>query len=65
MRKAECVRLYTDDSGGSHFEEFEIELKPEDIAPPVEPLNIAQFLLVAQSFWLGAPAGTVAALISQ
>jgi hypothetical protein len=28
-----------------------------DYAPPAAPLNIAQFLATAQSFWVGVPVG--------
>jgi hypothetical protein len=57
MQHAQYIRLYTDESGESHFEDLEIELSPVDFAPPAAPLNIAQFLPAAQSLWVGAPVG--------
>ena len=43
MQKVNYVRLYTDESGESHFEDFELELPPVDFAPPAGPLNILPF----------------------
>lgn len=57
MQHARYIRLYTDESGESHFEELEIPLAPVDYAPPAAPLNVAQFLPAAQSLWVGAPPG--------
>ena len=57
MQKAKYIRLYTDESGESHFEDLEVELSPVDFAPPAAPINMAPFLPVAQSLWLGAPPG--------
>jgi hypothetical protein len=57
MQHARYIRLYTDESGESHFEDLEIPLSPVDFAPPAAPLNVAQFLPVAQSLWVGAPPG--------
>jgi hypothetical protein len=57
MQQASYIRLYTDDSGESHFEDLAIALVPHDFAPPAAPLNIAQFLPTAQSLWVGAPVG--------
>lgn len=57
MQHAQYIRLFTDESGESHFEDLEIELAPMEFAPPAAPLNIAQFLPTAQSLWVGAPVG--------
>ena len=54
MQQAKYIRLYSDEAGESHFEDLEVDLIPLDFAPPAAPLNIAQFLPVAQSFWVGA-----------
>jgi len=43
MQKVNYVRLYTDESGESHFEDLELELPPVDFAPPAGPLNILPF----------------------
>jgi hypothetical protein len=57
MQRARYTRLFTDESGESHFEELEVGLSPVDFAPPAAPLNIAQFLPTTESLWVGAPAG--------
>ncbi len=57
MQQAKYVRLYSDESGESHFEDLEIPLTPVDFAPPAAPLNIAQFLPATQTVWVGAPVG--------
>jgi hypothetical protein len=51
------TRLYTGDDGESHFEDLEVELVPQDFAPPAAPLNVGAFLPTAGSFWVGAPVG--------
>jgi hypothetical protein len=53
MRYAKYIRLYADQNGESHFEDLEIELAPMDFAPPAAPLNVAQFLPTARSYWVG------------
>ena len=57
MQHAKYIRLFSDDSGESHFEDLEIALVPGDFAPPAAPLNIAQFQPATQSLWVGAPVG--------
>ena len=57
MHIAQYVRLYADENGESHFEDLEIELVPVDFAPPAAPINIAQFLPVKESLWVGAASG--------
>ena len=57
MQQAKYVRLYSDESGESHFEDLETPLPPVDFAPPAAPLNIAQFLPATQTLWVGVPAG--------
>ena len=57
MQQAKYVRLYSDESGESHFEDLEMPLTPVDFAPPAAPLNIAQFLPATQTLWVGAPVG--------
>jgi hypothetical protein len=57
VQQAQYVRLYSDESGESHFEDLEIALAPADFAPPADPLNIAQFLPATQSLWVGASSG--------
>jgi hypothetical protein len=55
MQSAQYIHLYTDESGESHFEDLRLELTPADFAPPAAPLNVAQFLPIAQSLWVGVP----------
>ncbi len=57
MQHARYIRLYTDESGESHFEDLKIPLSTVDFAPPAAPLNVAQFLPAAQCLWVGAPPG--------
>jgi len=57
MQHAKYIRLYADENGDSHFEDLGLDLAPVDFAPPAGPVNIAQFLPTAQSFWFGAPVG--------
>lgn len=55
--KAKYTRLYTDDSGESHFEELETHLAPADFAPPSPPLDLSPPIQSQQFAFLGAPAG--------
>ena len=57
MQIAAYVRLYEDEHGESHFEDLETEMLPTDFAPPAGPLNFAQFVPTAGSFWVGGDAG--------
>ena len=56
MQQAKYVRLFSDEGGDSHFEDLEMPLTPVDFAPPAAALNIAQFLPVSQTLWVGVPA---------
>ena len=55
--KAKYTRLYTDDSGESHFEELETQLEPADFAPPALPLDLSPPIPCQEFAFLGAPAG--------
>jgi uncharacterized cupin superfamily protein len=55
MQLARYVRLYTDNRGETHFEDLKVPLTPQEFAPADVPLNMAKFLPVNSSFWLGAP----------
>ena len=57
MQQAKYLRLYSDEDGDSHFEDFEVPLVPVDFAPPAASLKIAQFLPATQTLWLGAQVG--------
>jgi hypothetical protein len=51
------VRLYSDPSGESHFEDVETELSLADFAPPAPPLELSEYLPAARTAFLGGPAG--------
>lgn len=55
--KAKYTRLYTDESGESHFEDLEAELAPVDFAPPSPPLDLSVPIASTQFAFLGGPAG--------
>ncbi len=57
MDNAKYVRIYTDEAGGSHFEDMETELVLMDFAPPAGPMAVAPFLPSTKIQWLGAPVG--------
>ena len=57
MQYAKYTRLYTDETGESHFEDLQIELNSIDFAPPAPPLNVAQFGQTEKSLWIGVPVG--------
>ncbi len=52
-----CVRLYADQDGESHFEDFEIELTSIQYAPPAPPLEISEPIDAKQFFWFRFPEG--------
>lgn len=51
------ARLYSDESGASHFEDVEIELKLVDFAPPAPPVNLSSFIPTTQIAFVSNPAG--------
>ena len=55
--KAKYIRLYTDESGESHFQDLEAELAPVDFAPPSAPLDLSVPITATQFAFLGGPAG--------
>lgn len=55
--KATYTRLYTDESGETHFEDLEAELGPVDFAPPSAPLDLSVPIAATQFAFLGGPAG--------
>ncbi len=57
MQRAKYVRLFADEQGESHFEDFSVDLLPVDFAPPAGPLNIAAFTNASRSLWVGASVG--------
>jgi hypothetical protein len=57
--KIKCVRLYSDLSGESHFEDLEEELTATNFAPPAAPLYLSSLISATQTGLLGAPAGWI------
>jgi hypothetical protein len=51
------VRLYTDASGESHFQEIDVELRESNFAPPAPPLYVSSFLPATQVGFLAGPGG--------
>lgn len=51
------TRLFADQNGESHFEDFEIDLQLTDYAPPAAPLSLSSFTEATQFRFMNAPAG--------
>jgi hypothetical protein len=51
------LRLYTDASGESHFEDVEAELALVDFAPPAPPLGVSEYSPASRTAFLGGPSG--------
>ncbi|MDA1266823.1 MAG: hypothetical protein O2816_17220, partial [Planctomycetota bacterium] len=49
--------LFSDEEGGSHFEDLEVALEAQDFSPPAAPLHVAPHLRAGQSMWVGAQPG--------
>lgn len=54
---AHFVRLYTDASGESHFEDVDAELGLTEFAPSAPPLYLSSLTSAAQFGFFGAPGG--------
>ena len=52
----QCIRLYTDPEGESHFDDTEIRLNSVDFAPPAPPLDVSAIEEAKYGF-LSAPVG--------
>lgn len=52
----ECVRLYSDSSGQSHFGDLRVGLMSRDFAPPAPPLDVTEVVEARHGF-LRAPPG--------
>ena len=59
MNAIEYLRIYNDDSGCSHFETLNIELKKNDYAPPATPLNTSAIEPAEGCLFLELPAGWI------
>jgi len=51
------LRLFSDSTGESHFEDIEIDLAATDYAPPAPPLNLSASMPATQFRFMQAPAG--------
>ena len=45
-----CVRLFADSEGESHFGDFRIDLVTQDFAPPAPPLNVSKVVEARHGF---------------
>jgi hypothetical protein len=52
---ARYVRLYTDETGESHFADVEAELTLVEFAPPAASLNLSAFFPASQTAFFSAP----------
>ncbi|MEP2530208.1 cupin [Shimia sp.] len=52
-----CTRLYCDDNGDSHFQDFEIDLNSVQYAPPAPALDISASMPASSAFWFRFPKG--------
>lgn len=51
----ECVRLYADSSGQSHFGDFGVSLTGQDFAPPAPPLEVSEIVEARHGFLRASP----------
>ena len=55
--KTRYVRLFSDDQGGSHFEEIQTSLNRVDFAFGIPPLFVSEDIAAQSASFFGAPAG--------
>lgn len=53
----QCVHLYSDPSGESHFKVMDIELTPEVYAPPAPPEEVSRPIAARRLLFLRVPTG--------
>ena len=51
------VRIYSDESGDSHFENVEVGFEPVDFAPPAPPLDLSSSTPASKFVFIRAPSG--------
>lgn len=51
------TRFYTDESGETHMEDVDVELAPQDFAPPAPPLFLSPFVPASGFGYLRFPPG--------
>ncbi len=52
-----CLRLYADENGDSHFEKAEIELTPNQYAPPAPSFDVSEPVQTTRYVMVRFPAG--------
>ena len=50
-----CTRLFSDESGESHFEDMEVDMSSMQYAPPAPALEISEPTDATQFFWFRFP----------
>jgi|SRR5271155_4201878 len=53
------MRLYTDETGESHFEEYDIKLTLKDFAPPAPPVHISDPQVATRFILVSLPVGWI------
>ena len=53
------VRVYTDESGESHFDDIELELTPKNVAPPAPAINLSSDIPATQFVFYSFPPGWI------
>ena len=51
------VRMYTDDTGETHFEDVEVATAPQVFAPPTEPVQVSDPAPAARILFVRIPRG--------
>ncbi|MEH6647022.1 hypothetical protein [Sulfitobacter sp.] len=54
-RPIKCTRLFSDESGESHFEDTEVDMSSIQYAPPAPALDISQPTGATHFFWFRFP----------
>lgn len=54
-RPITCTRLFSDESGESHFEDIEVDMSSIQYAPPAPALDISEPTAATQFFWFRFP----------
>lgn len=55
VKPVSCTRLFCDEHGESHFEDFEIDMSSVQYAPPAPALDISEPTNASQYFWFRFP----------
>ncbi len=57
MSRIDCLRIFSDEHGCSHFEIRQIEMVPSDYAPPAPTLNASKLESANHCLFLELPVG--------